>query len=281
MSARGLAKRILPPALIDAGRRLNMPGSKEWVYMPSGWEECDGSGTGWNVASVVTAETAKWSTFLRLAAGTGPLGIAHEACLPSRLDPAAHNAVMTYGYVLARAAYDKGSISVLDWGGGLAHYYVFSRALLPNIELKYVCRDLPLMCEAGRRLLSDVVFCDDDVGLIGKSFDLTHAGTSLQYARDWRGALAVLASVTSSYLYVARLPVVERSHEFVVVQRAHRYGYDTQYACWYLPRGDFVLHAASCGLHLEREFVMMDRPYVHGAPEQGEYRGFLFQRAVM
>jgi hypothetical protein len=33
----------------------------------------------------------------------------------------AHNAAMTLGYVLARAASATGTLSVLDWGGGLGH----------------------------------------------------------------------------------------------------------------------------------------------------------------
>lgn len=36
---------------------------------------------------------------------------------------------------------------MLDWGGGLGAYYVYSRALLPDLELDYHCRELPLLVE--------------------------------------------------------------------------------------------------------------------------------------
>ena len=251
-----------------------------WEYAPDGWEQCAEPGLGWNVAAVVQTETAKWPEFLRLSEGTGPLGIAHEARLPSRVDTAAHNEIMTYGYVLARAARSKESLSILDWGGGLGHLNVLSRALLPDVALRYACRDLPLMCEAGRRVQPDVAFYDDDEQIAGESFDLVCAGGSLHYSQDWRGTLARLADVSSGFLYVARLPLVEHSGGFVVVQHASRYGYGTTYPCWYLSRADFLRHAASCGFLLEREFLMADHPYVRGAPEQGEYRGFLFERTA-
>lgn len=77
---------------------------------------------------------------------------------------------------------------------------------------------------------------------------------------------------------MARLPVVEESDSFVVLQRPYRYGYETEYLCWYLHRREFLAHLTSCGLELVREFLMMDRPFVYHAPEQGEYRGFLFRR---
>lgn len=277
MNARELARRLLPPVFIEAGVRLGVVRA-EWEYSPNGWEVWDASGLGWNVDAVVQTETAKWPEFLRLCEGAGPLGIAHEALHPSRVDMAAHNEIMTYGYVLAGAGRMKESLSILDWGGGLGHFFVLSRALLPDLALRYVCKDLPLMCEAGRRLLPEVTFCDDEVQLEGQSFDLVHAGTSLQYSRDWRGTLKRLSDLASEVLYVARLPVVERSEEFMVLQHAQRYGYGTTYPCWYLSRHAFLQHAASCGLSLEREFLMSDHPYVRGAPEQGEYRGFLFGR---
>ena len=63
---------------------------------------------------------------------------------------------MSYGYVLAlaaraaeRAAADHAGdpvrrrLSILDWGSGLGHYFIISRALLPDVTFDFtraMCR---------------------------------------------------------------------------------------------------------------------------------------------
>jgi putative methyltransferase (TIGR04325 family) len=276
--ARALAKRMLPPALVDAGRRVGLFGAREWEYVSSEWASPDARVAGWDVQSVVDAQVAKWPAFLKFVDQTGPLGIAHEALSPTSTDQGAHNTVVSYGYVLARAAHGKDTLSVLDWGGGLGHYYVFSTALLPGVEFDYTCKDLPRICAAGHVLLPAISFCDDD-SCLSREYDLVHAGTSLHYSQDWRDTAARLARAAAAYLYVSRLPVVSSSQRFVVVQRPYRYGYGTEYLCWFLNRAEFVEHIRSCGFELAREFLVADRPYVFGAPEQGEFRSYLFRRS--
>jgi putative methyltransferase (TIGR04325 family) len=277
-STRALAKRLLPPVLVDAGRRVGLLGAREWQLVPEGWESRDPRVNGWDVQGVVDVQLAKWPDFLRLTRGSGPLGIAHEAVAPANTDQAAHNTVVSYGYVLARAGRAKETLSVLDWGGGLGHYYVLSSVLLPGVKLDYTCKDLSRVCAEGRKLLPEVVFCDDE-SCLSRTYDLVHAGTSLHYSEDWRATVVGLARAAGEHLYVSRLPVVETSAPFVVVQRPYRYGYDTEYLCWFLNRREFVTHVESCGFELAREFLVMDRPYVYRAPEQGQFRSFLFRRS--
>ena len=69
--------------------------------------------------------------------GAAPLGVSLE--VPESCggqiatdDLGAHNTLMSYGYVLGRAAHNKSRISILDWGGGPGHYYLIGRALLPR-----------------------------------------------------------------------------------------------------------------------------------------------------
>ena len=88
--------------------------------------------------------------FLRLLEGTGPLGVAHEAPVPSNEDYSAHNTLMAYAYVLALAARNTDALSMLDWGGGIGHYLAISRVLLPEVRLAYHCKEVPLLCQGGR-----------------------------------------------------------------------------------------------------------------------------------
>jgi len=130
-----------------------------------------------------------------------------------RHDPGWHNAVLTFGYVLARAA-RGGEVSVLDWGGGPGHYYVLARALLPEVELDYHSRDLPRLVALGREVLPEATFHDDD-SCLERTYDLVVASDSLQYAREVEAALARLASAAAPWLFVAQLPVAENAAAFV------------------------------------------------------------------
>jgi hypothetical protein len=62
-----------------------------------------------------------------------------------------------------------------------------------------------------------------------------------------------------------------------VVQRPREYGYETEYPGWFINRRELLDAAAEAGLEHRREFLIMERPVVPGAPEQCEYRGFLFE----
>jgi putative methyltransferase (TIGR04325 family) len=130
-------------------------------------------------------------------------------------------------------------------------------------------------------LLPHDTFHDSDSSALARAYDLVLASSSLQYLKDWRLTLGKLAEATARHLYVTRQPFVTRSRSFVVMQRPHRYGYRTEYPGWFLNRDEFLEAADGTGLRLRREFLIWERPYVPGAPEQGQYRGFLFEPAGM
>jgi putative methyltransferase (TIGR04325 family) len=275
--ARQVAKQLLPPIVLEGIRRAirRSSGQPEWEYCPSGWP-ADATKPGWDSESVVSTQLARWPAFAASAEGPAPFGLSNEAAAPTEHDYGTHNTIMSFGYVLGRAAQGQHRLSMLDWGGGVGHYYVYARALLPEAGLEYHCRDLPRFAAAGRQVLPQAKFHDVDETALARSYDLVLASSSLHYSQDWRATLAGLASVTGRYLYVTRQPLVETEPSFVVVQRPHRYGYMTEYPGWFLNRGEFLSEAGHLGLELLREFLIAERPLVAGAPEQADYRGFLF-----
>ena len=100
--------------------------------MPDGWAESPG---GWDAGAVADAYVAKWPEWVAALEGSGPLGVYHEARAGEPIasdDLAAHNMLLSFAYVLARVAAGRDRISVLDWGGGLGHYAVLARAVLPG-----------------------------------------------------------------------------------------------------------------------------------------------------
>ncbi len=273
MRLGGAARRFLRRL-----RGVELP--PEWQCLPEGWRTSDPNVKGWNVKSIVDTQRAKWPEVLRLTGGTGPLPVhlwAHDLSRPSA---AASTVLMAYGYVLALAAWKKDRLILLDWGGGVGHYKLISQALLPHVEIEYHCKDVPLLCEAGRELQPSGSFHEDDESCFARDYDLVLASGSLEYVEDWKHVVRRLAEASRRYLYITRLPVVHRAGSFTVVQRPYRHGYATEYVSWVLNRQEFLGHAGSLDLRLIREILLSNGPRIHGAPEQCEVTGFLFSRAA-
>jgi len=256
------------------------PEPPEWEYVPEGFARPAG---GWDVEAVARAYREKWPGFLAAVEGPGPLGVNHEVPAGEpvpRDDLTAQQAILSFGYALALtvAARGGGGVSMLDWGGGPGHYAVFARALVPGLELEYHSKDVPTLAALGRELLPDETFHSDDACL-DRRYDLVLASASLQYSEDWAETLARLAGAAERYLYVTRLPVAVRVESFVVMQRAHRYGYDTEYLGWVVNREQLIERARAAGLELVREVLLPAWLSAEGAPEAPtDHRGFLFAR---
>jgi putative methyltransferase (TIGR04325 family) len=279
LSLRALAKEWLPPVVQESlRRRLDTRRAPEWEYCPDGWATRDERINGWNVASVLEAQRRTWPEFVRMVESSGPLGINHPDPVPNNINLAAHHTVMSFGYVAALAAHGRDTLSFLDWGGGIGHYAVFARALLPGVQVEYFCKEVPLLCQGGREVLPGDTFLETEAECLSRRYDLVMASGSLQYSPDWQRVLALLAEVTGEYLFVTRHPVVHTSPSFVVVQRPYGVAYDTEYIGWFLNRGEFLTEATALGMQLQREFLVHPSDPIRSAPEQGEYRGYLFRR---
>lgn len=262
----------------------SMAARPEWEIASEGWEAARAAersaGTGWDVRAVAEAYRRKWPGFIRAIDGPGPLGVPHE--VPegveiSRDDPLAHNIVMSYAHALATAAAGARTLSVLDWGGSTGHYYELARRLI-DIELDYTVKELPAVCEVGRELVPEIAFDDTDACL-ERSYDLVLASASLHYEEDWKRRLEQLAAVAAPWLLLTRVPVVETYPSYPARQRAHGYGYETEYVGWVLHRGELLAATEACGLELVREYALVGPIDVAGAPENPRHSGFLLRRA--
>ena len=205
------------------------------------------------------------------------MGVSHLPWHTTREDLADHNIMMSYGYVLATAARKKDRISILDWGGGIGHYYLYTRALLPDVEIEYDCYDLPSLCRLGKKLLPEVRTHEDERDFAGKRYDVVISSSSLHYFEDWRAEVRKLAAATHTLLYVARLQAVANAGSFVVLHRSSRAGYPAMPG-WCINRQEFLGCAQECGLTLVREFIHTEPWTIRGAPEKGQCRGFLLRR---
>jgi putative methyltransferase (TIGR04325 family) len=251
----------------------------EWEYIPEGWQalKTDPNIKGWNVESVLEAYKANWPNFLKTLEGTLPFGISPESSSQAYTNFIFHNLMMTYAYALSLSTRHKSSISMLDWGGGIGHYYLLSQKLVPDLEIDYHCKDVPVLAEYGRSLFPKAHFYTDETCL-ERNYDFILVSGSFQYSQDWTSTLKGLVEASAEYLFVTRLPIVQQVPSFVIVQRPYQYGYNTEYLGWCLNRGEFLQYAQNIGVELIREFVVEQLPPIHRAPEQPQHWGFLFRK---
>lgn len=246
------------------------------TYAPAGWDTVFpvGTDTGWDAVGVSQLEGDKWAAFCKAVAGGGTLGFSHEHTDLKVTDCLSfHNINITFGYVMARAAYGKTSLSVLDFGGGLGHYFQIGKALLPDLTLHYSCKDFPRMVALGKKLNPDIHWFTDDSCLKGH-YDLVVVSGSLQYVRQWQQLLCNIATVTEGYMFLTQVPVINSADSFVSVQNA----YGTQMLHWQFNRAELLHVIDSAGFAIDREFLAGECPHIRNAPEQCNLRGWLLKK---
>ena len=279
---KDMARYVFPPLFMDIGRTIKnrITDSKkiEWEYIPEGWRyaETHKQVRGWNVPEILEAYKSKWPKFVAMAEGRGPLGMSHESKLDTNFDVYFHNTIMSFAYAVTLAAHGLNFLTLLDWGGGIGHYFLLAKSVLPEVEIEYHCKDVPILVEHGRQLFPKMNFYSDD-SCLNRKYDFVMLGTALQYIEGWAALLKKLSEATKNYLYIAHLPIVLKAPSFVFIQRPYSYGYGTEYLGWCLNKGEFLKSADAAGLELVREFVYGYKPLIYKAPEQNEYRGYLFR----
>jgi putative methyltransferase (TIGR04325 family) len=279
MQAKRFIRDWIPPRGIELAQSiLNHVRPADWEYVAEGWSRI-GQIRGWNVESVVEFQTSRWHAYADAITGAAPLAVNHEEWQELRSGKLRdHNTLMTYAYVLALSARQKQSVSVLDWGGGLGHYGLLSKAILPDVGFDYFCHDVPLLCAAGRQMSPWIHFLDDPQECFARTYDLVLASSSVWYEQHWRNVVGSLAAIANPYLYVTRMIFVERCPSYVAIQRTGSASYQTEYLCWILNRQEFIEYVSSLGMELVRECLICDAQHIYKAPEQGSYKGFVFRK---
>lgn len=269
---RKMIRAFLPPIALEV---LSWFRSPEWEFVGNEWPQ-DDPRSGWDHPSVAGAMLKNWQAYKDAVEGTGPI-----ALLPwstRELSLYAHNQIMTYAFVLARAGHERQRLKVLDWGGALGHYATVGRALLPDVLLDYTVKERPNLCAIGKKLLPQVLFDSSD-NVLSRRYDLVMAGGSIQFEKNWQASMASLAAAAEHWLFITQVPVIQKARRFVVVQRPFRVGMDTDYISWVFNRDEFLDQIENSGLKLDREFLCSGSSQEYrNAVEASELRGFLFKR---
>jgi len=184
-----------------------------------------------------------------------------------------HNVNLTYAYVLALAAHSLETVSVLDWGGSLGHYYLIGKSVLPDVVIDFHCKEVPRIADLGTQLNPDVHWYSDE-SCLARTYDLVMLQGVLQCIEEWPDVLRRIAPAVKGYLFLGLLPLVDRDPGFVALQRH----YGTEMLHEQFNRKALLQVIEGTGLRLIREFVTGYRPPIKNAPEQCELRSWLFKR---
>ncbi len=268
---------LVPPIILRGPSMLReVFRTQHLKYAPDGWDTKldQNASIGWSVDSVVETESDKWNEFCKNLEGQGPLGFSHEhADLSVVRNTNFHNVHISFAYVAALAARDKKSLSVLDWGGSLGHYYKVARAVLPEVSFDYHVKEVPLIAAAGRRLNPEVKWHEDE-SCLDCEYDLVMLNGSIMYMPDWAEALHRIARSAREYVFLFRLPIVQSCGSFVSVEKLH----GSQMLHLQVNQDELLAVVRAAGLTVVREFVVGEPPYIEDAPEQCDMRGWLLKR---
>jgi putative methyltransferase (TIGR04325 family) len=273
-----LIKRLLPPIILDAIRAVRRRTSQSGcrlVYAPRGWstELPPGAAVLYESERVIDVERENWALVVsRARSGSLPL-----ASIDDDTDPVTvagdHNAYITFGYVAALAARNRSKLKILDYGGNLGYFQSLAKALLPDVEIDYHCKELPAMVRAGRQQHPDTSWHEDD-SCLDDTYDLIMISGSLQYIQTWRDLLVRASRASRGYVYVTALAVVAGAPSYVAIQ--HYLDATMHYAV--INRDELKSAFRDANLRLLREFWVGEHmPIENGAPEQPVYFGALLQ----
>ena len=268
MAMSRILKPLVPPLLWSIGKgvkRRLVRSVDHYAYAPHGWDPLLPAGGG---------DDADWSTFVereragcqeliaRIRAGDPVLPFADEMMK-----------YVAFGYVLARAARRQHALTVVDYGGNLGEYLWIARALIPDVQLEYHCKELPAIAAVGRQVNPEVIWHTDDACLAA-SYDLVMFSGSLQYLPEWKAVLQRAAQATRDWLWLSDVPSVRHVPTFVITQRTGGVT-NLQHL---LNHSEVIETVQRAGLRLDREFAMGPHPPVAHAPEQPTSLGLLFRR---
>ena len=269
---RTVLKRHLPTAVL---RLVGERRGQERFYFGPRWPTDPGKG--YDDGSSDEVWRKRWPMLAATISGTGPLSVRPDLAVGH--DLAGHNMLMTFLFVVARAAHGRKGLSILDWGGALGHYGLAARRLLPEVDFDYVVKELPGLCAVGSALNSSVRFVNDDDACFARTYDIVMANGSLHMLRDWRAMVARMARATTSILLINAVPLVEEAASFVILQRLRSRGFQNDFYSWAINRQELLGEGARHGLLLEREVISWGPVSYWGAPEDPRGGGAIFRRS--
>lgn len=150
--------------------------------------------------------------------------------------------------VAATLLAERGSLRILDFGGGLGFDYLKLKACLPlNFVIDYHVWEVENICQAGREHFkgnAEITFHSQRPDL-GGPVDIANFGSSLPYVENWGGILDVLAAMKSEYFLFRDLPAGD-----IPTYATLQHYYKSRIPCWFFNLTEFINKLECKGYHL-------------------------------
>lgn len=150
--------------------------------------------------------------------------------------------------VTAMAGAGRTTLGILDFGGGMGASFLPLLATLSEPErIDYHIVERAEVCRAARRLYDDKPrpTFHEDMPEASLCVDIVHAGSSMQYVRDWNGTLAYLAHYEPAYMLFSDLMAGDVP-TFVTLQNY----YGSAIPCWFINANEFIGTMKGLGFEL-------------------------------
>jgi putative methyltransferase (TIGR04325 family) len=263
-------KDILPPALLRAGRALSPRG---WSGNYASWEEARRRSTGYDAAVILDRVRAA-----ALKVKRGEAAFERDSVMFAQPD---YSQPLLAG-LLWFAALNRGSLTVLDFGGSLGSTYFQHRRFLDALPaVRWNVVEQKPFVECGRELFQDE--------------RLRFFETMAEAARDTAPSVALLSGVLQYLatpfavldevmrsgvpgIIVDLTGFLETGPDRITVQRVPPTIYPASYPCWFFNRTKF-LEFLRGRYELVSEFRDTIGQDIHlGWRKTGHYRGMVFRR---
>jgi putative methyltransferase (TIGR04325 family) len=183
----------------------------------------------------------------------------------------------------ALASAKSATVRVLDFGGGVGSGFIQLQACLPvATRLEYHVVELPMMCEAGRRLFAGdprIAF-HTSLEHVPRGCDIVYANSVVQYIDGYSEQLRRLAAVGAPWLVLARF-ATGNFPTYATQQRnlpGLRLGY------WFLNQAEVTALLQGCGYRLifdgraDRDYDQSNFPEKYRV---GRMRNLIFGRTAV
>jgi putative methyltransferase (TIGR04325 family) len=188
---------VVPAGLVMLWRKARGR-SGIWRGAYREWSDVPSRGSGFNADRWISNSSESMERLLE----------AHEQGVPLPSDTRSigeHRTLVTLASVVSAS---RGSVRILDFGGGLGEAFVHLNDALPRGQrMEYHIVEVHAAVRAGRRILSQfsaVRFHESLPDLT--DVDIVYANGSLQFARDYRKTLRQLAALRPEFIVLVELP---------------------------------------------------------------------------
>lgn len=142
-------------------------------------------------------------------------------------------------HVVASLEYPKkGSLKILDFGGGLGITYLQLINSIPDSEkIDFAIVEGKNVCERGAQTFPEdprVRFLDS-LPARSEKFDILHISSALQYIDQWKELINKLCSYRAKYFVFSDLPAGS-AETYATVQQY----YDSKISCWFFSEDDVL-----------------------------------------